>query len=97
MNVAKKFNIPYFVFIHGAMSPWLNKFFTWKYIKKKIFYFFFQKKFLLNAKSILFTTFLEMENAKKEFDLRRVKKKNVGYGILGNQNFKKFSKKKIIG
>jgi len=97
MNVAKKFNIPYFVFIHGAMSPWLNKFFTWKYIKKKIFYFFFQKKFLLNAKSILFTTFVEMENAKKEFDLRRVKKKIVGYGILGNQHFKKFSKKKLLG
>ena len=96
MNVAKKFNKPYFVFMHGAMNPWLNKFLTFKYLKKKIFYFFFQKKFLLNARSVLFTTHDEMENAKKEFDLSGVKKKNIGYGILGNQSFKEFEKKKFL-
>lgn len=92
MSVAKKFNKPYFVFIHGAMAPWLNKFLTFKYLKKKIFYNLFQRRFLINSKAVFFTSSIEMKNAKKGFNLSGIIKKNIGYGILGNQNLTKFKK-----
>ena len=96
MNVANRFNKPYFVFTHGAMAPWLNKFLTFKYIKKKIFFSLFQRKFLLRAKAVFFTSLTEMNNAKKEFNLSGVKKKYIGYGIFGNQNTNNFNKKKFL-
>ena len=56
----------YFVFTHGMLDP----FFSGNFIKKtykQIYWFFFEKKNLLNAKSILLTSNGEKESLKKTF------------------------------
>ena len=45
----------YYVFLHGTLNPYERKSF-FKYLKKKIYWFLIEKKNLLNAKAVLFTT-----------------------------------------
>lgn len=42
----------YLVFIHGQLDPWFNENF-FKRFKKQVYWFFFEKKNLLDSKSIL--------------------------------------------
>jgi glycosyltransferase involved in cell wall biosynthesis len=45
----------YYVFLHGTLNPYERKSF-FKYLKKKIYWFLIEKKNLLNAKAVLFTS-----------------------------------------
>ena len=84
----------YFVFTHGMLDP----FFSGNFIKKtykQIYWFFFEKKNLLNAKSILLTSNGEKESLKKTFvNTEGITKKVIRYGInKPNVNKKKITKK----
>ena len=56
----------YFVFIHGQLDPWFKENF-FKKIKKQIYWFLFEKKNLLNSKSILVTSKGEKSSLNKTF------------------------------
>ena len=83
-KVARKFNIPYFIFPHGMLDPWFNEKYFFKKIKKYIYWYLIQHKILNNAKKILFTSKTELKLAKKSFWPYNVREKFLGYGIKGN-------------
>ena len=100
-KIAKSNNIPYYIFSHGALDPWFNYNYPLKFFKKKIYWFFFQKKFLESSKSVLFTSLIEKKLAQKTYDFSSIKSKVVKYGIIGNPikkkiNFLKNKKKKFF-
>jgi glycosyltransferase involved in cell wall biosynthesis len=71
----------YFVFIHGQLDPFFEKQF-FKKIKKKIYWFLFEKKNLIFSKSILLTTQEEKRLLNKTYvNTDKIKKKVIGYGI----------------
>mgnify|MGYP001563360352 CR=1 FL=1 len=82
----------YFVFIHGQLDPFFEKQF-FKKIKKKIYWFLFEKKNLIFSKSILLTTQKEKNLLNKTYvNTDKIKKKVIGYGIkkkiLNNKKLK---------
>jgi len=82
----------YYVFLHGQLDPFFKNDFI-KLIKKKIYWFLFEKNNLLNAKSILLTSKGEMQTLKNTFvNTDKIIKNIVGYGIVKS----KFNKKKAI-
>jgi glycosyltransferase involved in cell wall biosynthesis len=81
----------YFVLIHGQLDPWFKENF-FKKIKKQIYWLLFEKKNLLNSKSILVTSEGEKLSLNKTFvNTNNIEKKIVHYGI-----FKPKFKKKIV-
>ena len=71
----------YFVFIHGQLDPFFEKQF-FKKIKKKIYWFLFEKKNLIFSKSVLLTTQEEKNLLNKTYvNTDKIKKKVIGYGI----------------
>ena len=72
----------YYVFLHGQLDPFFETNF-FKLIKKKFYWFLFEKQNLINAKSILLTSKGEMQTLSKTFvDTNNIKKKIVKYGII---------------
>ena len=72
----------YYVFLHGQLDPFFETNF-FKLIKKKLYWFLFEKKNLIDAKSILLTSKGEMQTLNKTFvDTNNIKKKIVKYGII---------------
>ena len=71
----------YYIFIHGSLDPYEKKTII-KYIKKKIYWYLFEKKNLLHARSILLTTVQEEKNLKKTFvNTDGIKTEVTDYGI----------------
>ena len=83
-RVAKKYNIPYYIFPHGMLDPWFKKFYPLKHFKKLIYWILIHKQILKDAKAVLFTTRLEKVLARKTFPFYNVNEKLIGYGISGN-------------
>ncbi len=82
----------YLVFIHGQLDPWFNQNF-FKRFKKQVYWFFFEKKNLLDSKSILVTSRGEELSLNKTFvNTDGINKKVVRYGIIKP----KINKKKIL-
>ena len=82
----------YFVFIHGQLDPWFKENF-FKKIKKQIYWFLFEKKNLLNSKSILLTSKGEKSSLNKTFvNTSGIKKTVIRYGIFKP----KINKKKAL-
>ena len=82
----------YFVFIHGQLDPFFSENF-FKKIKKKVYWFFLERKNLSYSKSILLTSQGEKQSLKKTFvNTAGIKKKIVRYGIIKP----KINKKKIL-
>ena len=72
----------YFVFVHGQLDPFF-KINLLKKIKKQIYWFFVEKRNLLNSTSILLTSTGEKETLKKTFvNIKGIKKNIVKYGIF---------------
>lgn len=72
----------YFIFIHGQLDPWFSENFL-KKIKKQIYWFFFEKRNLLNSSSILVTSQGEKKTLKNTYvNTSNINKKVVRYGIL---------------
>ena len=82
----------YYVFIHGSLDPYEKKTLL-KYIKKKIYWYLFEKKNLLQARSILLTSVQEEKNLKKTFvNTDGIRTEVTNYGIAKAI----INKKKII-
>jgi len=82
----------YFVFTHGQLDPFFAENF-FRMIKKKIYWFFIEKRNLLNAKSLLLTSEGEKNTLKKTFvNTDGIKKQVIKYGILK----KKINREKLL-
>ena len=72
----------YYVFLHGTLNPYERKSF-FKYLKKKIYWFLIEKKNLLNAKAVLFTSKEEKKLNNNTFiNTDDLNKLTVDYGII---------------
>ena len=72
----------YYVFLHGTLNPYERKSF-FKYLKKKIYWFLIEKKNLLNAKAVLFTSKEEKKLSNNTFiNTDDLNKLTVDYGII---------------
>lgn len=72
----------YYVFTHGQLDPFFSTQFL-KKIKKKIYWYFVERKNLLKAESILLTSENEKKSLTKTYvDTIGINKKVVDYGIL---------------
>ena len=72
----------YFVFPHGQLDPYFGISLI-KKIKKKIYWFFVEKRNLLSSKSLLLTTVEEKRQLSNTYvNTHLIKKKIVGYGII---------------
>ena len=81
----------YFIFTHGQLDPFFSKNFL-KKIKKKLYWFFFEKSNLLQSKNVLVTSKKEIEFSKNTFvNTGGIKFKKIQYGIIKEN----FNKKKI--
>ena len=71
----------YYVFVHGQLDPYFR--FNWaKKIKKQLYWFLFEKRNLLNSKSILLTSSGEKKNLNNTFvNCNGITKKVINYGI----------------
>ena len=86
----------YYVFTHGQLDPFFQEQF-FKKVKKQIYWFLFERKNLLNSKSIFLTSNAEKQLLNNTYvNTKGIKKKVVPYGI--NKPFfdKKNIKKKIF-
>jgi len=72
---------PYYVFIHGMLSPWFKYQYPIKHLKKIIYWSFIEKKVLRDARSVFFTSEDEKILAEKTFGKSNYTAKVVGYGI----------------
>jgi glycosyltransferase involved in cell wall biosynthesis len=89
----------YYIFIHGSLDPYEKKTIL-KYIKKKIYWYLFEKKNLLQARSILLTSVQEEKNLKKTFvNTDGIKTEVTNYGItkahIDNRKINNTFKKKF--
>ncbi len=81
----------YYVFLHGQLDPFFKNDLI-KLIKKKIYWFLFERNNLLNAKSILLTSKGEMQTLKNTFvKTSNINKQVIQYGIVKP----KLNKKKL--
>ena len=72
----------YYVFTHGQLDPFFSTQFL-KKIKKKIYWYFVERKNLLQAETIFLTSENEKKSLTKTYvDTTGIKKKVIGYGIL---------------
>ena len=82
----------FFVFIHGQLDPWFKEDFI-KKIKKKLYWFFIERKNLLYSKSILITSKGEKTSLNQTYvNTNGIRKKIIQYGILKP----KINKKKVL-
>ncbi len=63
--------VPYAIFPHGMLEPWsIQKQGRWKYLKKAVYWAFFERRVFQRASYALFTTKRELDQARKVFGLR---------------------------
>jgi glycosyltransferase involved in cell wall biosynthesis len=79
-RAARRANLPYGVFVHGALDPWFNKRYPLKRLKKSL-YWPMQYPVLRDAKAVFFTTQAESELAKQSFRPNAWGSVVVPYGI----------------
>ena len=103
-----KLKIPYYVFVHGMLSPWFKLNYPIKHLKKLIYWQLIERKVLRDAKTVFFTSEEERILARQSFKDYLCTEKVVGYGIsnpVGNPIYLKnlfleqypiLSKKRII-
>ena len=86
----------YLVFTHGMLDPYFGTE-NFKTLKKKIYWFLFEKKNLLNAKFVLSNSKKEFHQFKKTFvNTNGIKFKIVNYGLFPKSLDFKISKEKFI-
>lgn len=73
--------VPYFVFPHGALSPYFKRHFPLKHMKKWLYWPWADYRVLRDARGVLFTCAEEREQAAQSFWLYRVNPIVVSYGI----------------
>jgi glycosyltransferase involved in cell wall biosynthesis len=89
-KVAKRRQIPYYLFIHGALDPWFQQYYPHKNLKKKLYWRFFESKVMRDAAAVLFTTEEEKQLAHNAFLPYQCNPVVVGYGITSPPETKGF-------
>ena len=75
----------YFVFTHGQLDPYFKRDF-YKMLKKKIYWYFFEKKNLIKSRSLLLTSKGEYKTLQNTFvNTDNIKKNIIRYGVLKNK------------
>jgi glycosyltransferase involved in cell wall biosynthesis len=80
-KAANRHEIPYYLFIHGALDPWFQQYYRSKNLKKKIYWRLFESKVMRDAAAVLFTTEEEKQLAHNAFLPYQCNPAVVGYGI----------------
>lgn len=80
-KAAKRHQVPYYLFIHGALDPWFQQYYPSKNLKKKIYWRLFESKVMRDAAAVLFTTEEEKQLAHNAFLPYQCNPAVVGYGI----------------
>lgn len=88
-------DIPYYVYIHGALDPWFKKYYPLKHLKKFIYWILFEYKVLKSSRSVLFTSEEEKLLASKSFTPYSFKEEVVGFG-KEDHIFKEKDKNKLL-
>ena len=78
-SAARSARVPYLVFAHGALSPWFEKY-RLKHLKKTL-YWPLQYAVLRDARSVLFTSAAERDQATQSFHPNQWQSNCVPYGI----------------
>jgi glycosyltransferase involved in cell wall biosynthesis len=80
-KAARRHQVPYYLFIHGALDPWFQQYYPSKNLKKKIYWRLFESKVMRDAAAVLFTTEEEKQLAHNGFLPYQCNPAVVGYGI----------------
>jgi glycosyltransferase involved in cell wall biosynthesis len=95
-KATRRIDVPYFLFIHGALDPWFRKQYPLKHIKKAIYWKALEHKVLRDAEKVLFTTYEEMVLADRSFLPYQCRADITGYGIVRPSLPDHFNKKRSI-
>jgi glycosyltransferase involved in cell wall biosynthesis len=74
-------NVPYFVFVHGALDPWFEQRYPAKHAKKSLYWRLFEHRVLRDARSVLFTRDEECLLARTSFSPYRVAEAVIDIGV----------------
>src|SRR5580704_15200528 len=81
-KATRRIDVPYFLFIHGALDPWFRKHYPVKHVKKAVYWKALEHKVLRDAERVLFTTYEEMVLAERSFLPYQCRAEITGYGIV---------------
>ncbi len=81
-KAATRHQVPYYLFIHGALDPWFKQYYPRKNLKKQLYWRFFESKVMRDAAAVLFTTEEEKQLAHNMFLPYQCNPAVVGYGIV---------------
>jgi len=72
---------PYFIFVHGSLSPWYKRTYPLKHIKKWLYWPWAEYRVLRDANAVLFTSEGEKRLSSESFWLYKANEVVVNYGI----------------
>ena len=79
-RVLHKLDVPYFVFPHGMLDPWMKSAYPLKALLKKIYWLLFEQKVLRDATAVFFTCEEERRLAAQSFSPYSARERVVGFG-----------------
>jgi glycosyltransferase involved in cell wall biosynthesis len=79
-RVLRKLEVPYFVFPHGMLDPWIKSAYPLKAMFKRLYWIFFEHKVLRDAKAVFFTCEEERKLAAQSFSPYSANEVVVGFG-----------------
>lgn len=83
-RVLRKHRTPYFVFVHGMLSPWFRDRFPIKHLAKQAFWSLLEGRVVRDARYALFTTEEERTQARNAFrGYQHYKERIISYGTSG--------------
>lgn len=74
-------NVPFFVFVHGALDPWFERRYPAKHVKKSVYWRLIEHRVLRDARSVLFTREEERQLARTSFSPYRAVESIVDLGV----------------
>lgn len=78
----RKHQIPYLLYPHGMLDPWFKRAYPIKHIKKQLYWWLRERKLLVNAKNVLFTSQDEMLKSRGTFvPYQGITERVIKYGI----------------
>ena len=81
-KICLRLNIPYVIFIHGALDPWFKTKYPLKHIKKLIYWMLIERKNLREAIFVIYTDKNELDLSIKAFPFYAANNAIFKYGII---------------
>lgn len=95
-QAAKRYEFPYFVFVHGALDPWFKRAYPLKHLKKWLYWPWAEYRVLRDARAALFCSQEERLLARQSFWLYRVNEAMVDNGISFPQGDKAAQRERFL-